>query len=250
MSEVEASCPNCGVSESGLDTRFDVSGGFCEECGLVMDAATLPDVSAQSKTQSLDSETLKEWDAKPRDSSEEILIGLLLDFDSLAPNLLLTKTELDRCSELLVQVWEKNLLHGRKREHVIGAVLVIALRDLQNPRPLGVVANALNVERVRLQRMVKKLLRETPLSLRPPLAVDYLPFIGAMLTLDEEVQSAAARVLDQCEPGLGDPAVTAAAALYLVAKPQGIAITYSSAGTAVGSTKETVWKRAKSLKNR
>ncbi|WP_459879777.1 hypothetical protein [Halorubrum gandharaense] len=215
-----------------------------------MNDAGVPVVSPREEGNEQNNEISKEWDLKARDSSEEVLIELLLDLDNLTPNLLLSKTELDRCSELLVQVWEKNLLHGRKREHVIGAVLVIALRDLGKPRPLGVVANELDVERVSIQRVIKKILRELPLSLSPPQAVDYLPFVGALLTLDKEVQSAAAAVLDQCETGLGDPAVTAVAALYLVAKPRGIAITYSSAGAAAGSAKETVWKRAKLLRDR
>ena len=249
MSTVETSCPNCGETESKLDTRFDVSGGFCEACGLVMNAATLSDVSPQDEIQSRDNIESKEWDVKPRDSSEEVLIGLLRDFDNLAPNLLLSKTELDRCSELLVQVWEKNLLHGRKREHVLGAVLVITLRDLKNPRPLGVVAKVLDTKKVPIQRTVKKLLREIPLSLPPPLAIDYVPFVGTTLSLDEGTQSAAIGILDECEPMPGDPATTAAAALYLVAKPRGMEITYSSAGVAAGSAKETVWKRAKLLKD-
>ena len=249
MSTVEACCPNCGETESELDTRFDVSGGFCEACGLVMDAATLSDVSPQDEIQSRDNIVSKEWDIKARDSSEEVLIRLLRDLDGLTPNLLLSKTELDRCSELLVQDWEKNLLHGRKREHVLGAVLVIALRDLENPRPLGVIAKALDTKRVPVQRMVKKLLREIPISLPPPLPINYVPFVGATLSLDEGVQAAAVRILDKCETIPGDPVTTAAAALYIVAKDRGVAITYSSAGIAAGSAKETVWKRAKLLKD-
>lgn len=248
MSSEEISCPNCGEPETGFDTRFDVAGGICGQCGFVVTAESVPEDPVHDEAPPHDTETREEWIAKARDSSEEALAALLIDLDKYASELLLSKEELNRSSELLVEVWEKNLLHGRKKENVIGAVLIIALRELESPRPIGLVANTLGIERVSLQRTTKKILREMPLSLGPPLATQYLSFIAEKLNLSEETISAAERMIDQSETIGGDPATTAAAALYLVAKPRGKSITFDSAGDAAGSTKETVWRRAKSLR--
>jgi transcription initiation factor TFIIIB Brf1 subunit/transcription initiation factor TFIIB len=250
MSSVEISCPNCGEPETGFDTRFDVDGGICGQCGFVVTAESVPMGPLDDEVPPHDAGTQGEWIAKARDSSEEALIRLLVDLDRCASDLLLSKTELDRTSELLVEVWKRNLLHGRKKENVIGAVLIISLRELENPRPIGLVANTLGVERVSLQRTTKKILRGMSLSLGPPLATQYLSFIGMKLSLDKETISAAEKVIDQPEMIRGDPATTAAAALYLVAKPRGEPITFDSAGSAAGSTKETVWRRAKLLRDR
>ena len=250
MSSTEISCPNCGESETGFDTRFDVTGELCGQCGLVVTDESVSSDLLAGEEPSHDTDTREEWISRARDSSEEALVGLLVDLDRYASELLLSKLELDRSSELLVEVWEKNLLHGRKKKNVIGAVLVIALRELESPRPIGLVAATLGVERVPLQRTVKKILRETALRIEPPLAAHYLSFIGTKLNLEEETISAAEKIIDQSGTVRGDPATTAAAALYLVAKPQGETITFALAGDAAGSTKETVWKRAKSLRGR
>lgn len=250
MSSVEISCPNCGEPETGFDTRFDVAGRLCGQCGFVATTESVPMDAPDDEAEPHDADTQEEWIAKARDSSEEALVGLLVDLDRCASELLLSKAELDRSSELFVEVWEKNLLHGRKKENVIGAVLIIALRELESPRPVGLIATTLGVERVSLQRTTKNILREMSLSLRPPLATQYLSFIGMKLNLDEEAIAAAERILDQPETIRGDPATTAAAALYLVAKPRGEPITFDSAGSAAGSTKETVWRRAKLLRDR
>lgn len=250
MSSTEVSCPNCGEPETGFDTRFDLAGELCAQCGLVVtDESVSGDLLADEEP-SDNADTREEWIARAHDSSEEVLVSLLVDLDQYASELLLSKGELDRSSELLVEVWEKNLLHGRKKENVIGAVLVIALRELKSPRPIGLIATTLGVERVPLQRTVKKILRETALLLEPPLAAHYLTFIGTKLNLDEETIFAAEKIIDQSGMIRGDPATTAAAALYLVAKPQGEPITFALAGGAAGSTKETVWRRAKSLRGR
>ena len=250
MSSVEICCPNCGEPETGFDTRFDVAGGLCGQCGFVVTAESVPVDAPDDEAAPHDADSQEEWIAKARDSSEEALVGLLIDLDRCASELLLSKAELDRSSENLVEVWERNLLHGRKKENVIGAVLIISLRELESPRPVGLIATTLGVERVSLQRTTKKILREMSLSLRPPLATQYLSFIGMKLNLDEEAIAAAERILDQSETICGDPATTAGAALYLVAKPRGVPITFASAGNAAGSTKETVWRRAKSLRDR
>lgn len=249
MSPTELLCPSCGEPETGIDTRFDVAGGFCGQCGFVVTAESMPTDSLEAEESPHDTDARKEWIGKARDSSEEALVGLLLDLDTHASELFLSETELDRSSELLVEVWERNLLHGRKKENVIGAVLIIALRELESPRPVGLVATTLGIERVSLQRTTKKILRGVSLSLGPPLATQYLPFIGMKLNLDKETISAAKKVIDQSETIRGDPATTAAAALYIVAKPQGEPVTFKSVGDAAGSTKESVWRRAKLLRD-
>lgn len=248
MSSEVPACPGCGAVD--VDDRFDFTDGFCGACGFVLDKDNIE----QSKPTADDSDSqtnleIDDWteSVNPRDSSESVLVELLATLDRSRADLFLTKSELDHSTKLLVKTWEKTLFHGRKSEHVIGAVLLIALRRAEAPRPIGVIAESLGCERTGLQRTMKKLKQELGMTLLPPVPEDYLPFLATELALNESTVKAASRILNRFDSGSGDPACTAAAALYLAAKPQGISITYDSAARAAGSTKETVWRRSQSL---
>ena len=247
MSSTDECCPHCGA-EAAVDSRFDVPGGFCNSCGVVLNAEAAQDSEPDEPKIDPDSSTDDEWTVRARDSSEEALINLLTDIDSYSSELRLSDEELDKISERLVEVWERNLFHGRQKEHVAGAVLTIALRELRSPRPAGAIAAALEVERVSLQRTVRKVLRELCTPMEPPLPGQYLPCIQAMLEIDEGAVQQAEHIIDESGPACGDPAVTAAAALYIVGKPLDESITFVRLGRITGTTKETVWRRTKSLR--
>lgn len=248
MSPEVPACPSCGAAE--VDDRFGFTDGFCGACGFVLDKDNIE----QSKPAADDSDTqpsleIDDWieSVTPRDSSESVLVELLATLDRSRTDLYLTESELDDSTKLLVKTWEKSLFHGRKAEHVIGAVLIITLRQAEAPRPIGVIAESLGCERTAVQRTMKKLKREFDLALFPPVPENYLPFLARKLALNEATVKDASRILDRFDSGSGDPACTAAAALYLAAKPQGTSVTYDSAARAAGSTKETVWRRSQSL---
>lgn len=248
MSPEVPACPSCGAAD--VDDRFGFTDGFCGACGFVLDKDNIE----QSKPTADDSDTqpsleVDDWieSVSPRDSSESVLVELLATLDRSRTDLYLTESELVDSTKLLVKTWEKTLFHGRKGGHVIGAVLVIALRRADAPRPIGVIANSLDCERTAVQRTMKKLTRELDIALFPPVPESYLPFLARKLGLDEAVVTHASSILDRFDSGSGDPACVAAAALYLAAKSQGTSVTYDSVARAAGSTKETVWRRSQSL---
>lgn len=244
-------CPACD-SET-LDSDRDIPGKVCQGCGLVYDGgdwAYDPSEAYEAGIQTESkSKTESEWqdEVTIRDASDQQLVRILSNVDDLADHLSLGAEEQETAVELAVEVWEQNLMHGRKLESVIAGVVYTTCRKSGQPRPGHTVAKAAEIGERKLRNASKIIVQELNLEIDPPKAKGYIPYLSSQLGLASHLERDAFEILQNTETTGGNPAAIAVAALY-TATQSSDSLTLQEAGQAAGVSKETVWRHSSEFK--
>lgn len=242
-------CPICSQGElSDLEENFKT----CSDCSVVLSKSELSlgdqvvrleDVSTNSGA------TGEAWreSVTVKDSSEQALVDLIADTESIVRALDGDKTDCIYTAEKTVEAWEQGLFTGRKREVVIGAIIYSVFREQGRPRPQGIVADVVNIPIHELRKICRAFSQRSKTEITVP--SDYIPYLASHLSIDEKTQNHANQLLDNLSDVAGNPAGIAAAALYLAARQSDQAITLVAAGSAAGLSKETVWVRTREIRD-
>lgn len=241
-------CPVCGSQETNIE--FDAE--FCIDCGFVVEGSeenqspetTFLESNSDQVTSALD------WKSRitAQDSSDENLIRLLTEVDNICDQLSVTAGDRKHAGDYVAQAWTSKFTHGRSIGAVSGSAVYLACRISNRARPLDKIADAARVCTSSLQKTHKAMGRILDLDLQPMHPLDFIPFIYRELDWSPTESSAKAR-LERLETiPAGNPAGTAAAAVYLERQDTDLPISYREIGEVAGLTKETIWRRAEDLR--
>jgi transcription initiation factor TFIIB len=253
----EQLCPSCG--STAVDTDTELAPAVCQDCGLVL--------SQELNTESFPSEVVENGnDGSPQtdenktrsidwqeevvvsDASERQLVEVLSEMDSTASDLLIDPPIRLQAAEFITTAWERNLMHGRTKEITLGACLFAACDEANSPRPLRIVAEAIDAQPCNLFSTYRTIVSELGLQNDPTAPVEYLIYLQKATKVSDDVVTEAERLLNESSEIGGDPAGIAAGALYLAAVDTDLKITYVRAGQITGMTKETIWKKANAIR--
>lgn len=238
-------CPIC--DSTTLDTDTDPVDGICSGCGLVYDDGEWADQGATSfdnedqRDNQAESEADWQEEVVIHDASDQQLVRLLSQIDNLAEELFLSDEEHTRAAELAVEVWNRNVMHGRELESMLAGVVYVTCRELGQPRPSHVAAAAVETDTSNVQSSARVLVRELDLQIDPPGPKGYLSYLNRRLDLSGRTEQDALELLSETDNIGGNPTAIAAAACYVTTNDSG-SLTLEEAGNAAGVTKETVWR--------
>lgn len=255
-------CPDCGSSNINAETSLATA--ICGECGLVLDDDTLPSAqSTETKTQAASQPGSDTGDAVDRpetdtngwhsdfevkDSSDEHLVEALIQMETVAEELTMTVDSRLRAAELLTEAWEQRFMHGRGTDATVATCLYTACRQSGQPRPISSVADTTGVCDSKLRSIYRTLVTELELQVETAESEDYISYLSTQLELDHETATKAEGVLTEAQGVAGNPVGIAAAALYIAANETVNTITFREAAAVTGVTKETIWRKAESLR--
>lgn len=245
------SCPACG--STNIDTAFDFASGRCLECNFVIDDETDGEVPSTEITDTLSSapEPNQDWKqmVELQDSSDENLVQLVEQSETIAETVLVAKEQQLQTVELVMEAWTSGVTHGRRIDVVAAASVEIACRQAGRPRPRAVIADAASVDSTTLKSTCKTFLHAINKTRCSNLPRQYLYYIREEMGCSMEAKTSAEQVLDTIKKRPpGNPAGTAAAAMYLGMKDKGEDVTLREVADTVGLTKETVWSRVDDLR--
>jgi transcription initiation factor TFIIB len=181
----------------------------------------------------------------PIDSSESQLVKLIAQAELVVRELEGDAQYSIHAAEMLTKTWEQGYFHGRGAKVGVGAIVYVAFRHSQKPRPFGVVAEACCVSAKQLRSGYRALRSEYSVSGGVVEPSSYVPYLASRLSLNRPVQMDAQSLIESVPEVTGSPSAIAAASLYLSAKNHGQDITLVKAGRAAMVTKETVWIKTK-----
>lgn len=235
--------------------NLDMPGVICGNCGLVHDgedwASTNIDESVpENEYEHNESETQEsDWrnEITIQDASDQQLVRVLTVIDNLSEHLVLSNDDRVSAAELLTEVWNKKLMHGRKLETVVAGGVYLTCRKSGRPRPSHAVATAAGVDESDLKQASRMLVRELQVQIDPPGPEAYIPYLGQQLGLSEQIRAAAFDMFSENLQIGGNPAGIAVAGLYTACNQHSEKLTLTEAGEAAGVTKETVWRKSQQM---
>ena len=252
-SDSQLTCPLCDSVQ--IETvQGDKS--ICQDCNFVI-ANDGESIEASAPTDSFDTlseteqATQKEWTetVTATDSSETALIEMIETSEERVQSL---NGETDACiraAELLTDAWEQQYFRGRSVDCGIAAVVYTSFRQLEQPRPLSIVAEACEVSEQRLRTGYRALRKDCELESALVSTVSYIPFLCTQLGTPIETEQDAKKLADSACEVTGNPVSIAAACMYKSAQNHSHPVTLADAGNAAGIAKETVWLKSQELTN-
>lgn len=243
---------NCTLCGGSLTKKGHHSTPVCKDCGRVHheDRKVEPEnvISQQSNSEHQHESTNWIDSVEIADSTDEQLVNLLSHVDEVGSLLEAAGEERNRAAELIVDVWKHRLLEGRCVDVAVGACWYITFREEGGPRPIGVVADAVNVASSEIHSFRRTTTEELDLSLPIAQASEYLPYLRSQLDLSVATSKAAQELLKKACVS-GDPAGIAAGGLYIAAHELNENVTMVEAAQTVDLSKETIWQRVDDLRN-
>lgn len=251
----DVECPGCG--ETSFDESFDVVDQFCENCGAVV-----PDVEDVEELPSI-----PEYDSFDQDSgagsmpdswtdwysvsnSTEQRVATAFEYlETIANSLDLSTETRIRGAELYSDASIELATDGRSSEATVAALLYLATRDNQEPRPVSTFSQVIERDDSEIKSLARSLQRELKLELPIPQPKGFLPYLAAELDYADEVRENARDVIseiseDEMITGK-NPVSIAGAALYR----EGDQHSQRDIAQAAGVTKETIRKRLNEIEN-
>jgi len=226
----------------------------CEDCGRVYDENQIVEGKNGSTQQSdfeTDGEQLGSTDwtksVEITDSTDEQLIDLLSYVDEIGDDLDAKANQRDQTAELVSNAWKKRLLVGRNRDVAVGACWYIVFREQGEPRPIDVIADAVNVSSNAIHSFRQTATTDLDISLSVAQPSEYLPYLRTQLQLTSKTSGVAKEFLEEACVS-GNPAGIAAGGIYLAAQDMNQPVTMREAAQAVHLSKETIWQRVDDLR--
>ena len=250
------SCPACDGELTSIAGSQDAV--VCSECGQVNPEPPDADAYEPEQSKNIDEELNENPDTQPitddwkhsvavTDSSDENIVEILSLVDTYVEATDLSQEVRLRAAEMLVSAWEDGLFEGRRKEALTAAGVYAAGRECDHPRPLTTISNTAEVDESKLNDAYRLLMAELDLEIPLISPEDYAPYVGRELSLPELLIHEAETILKEDVECSGNPAGVAASVLYLLATEEH-EVTLKQAGTAAGVSKETVWRKTRTLR--
>ena len=249
----EQVCPECSSSE--LDDTVGEFDAVCEDCGLVVDDFSSVDPSKhedQEQDNRADEMGVEESWAEFRsvsNSTEQRAASSIKILEQVGDAMSISSEVRIKAAEIFSQAAVEKLTDGRSTDSIIGAVVFIAARNEGRARPLPRLASVLDVDRSRVDQMVRLLHIELDLQYQGCQPEDYLPYLSTELGYDDQVVSYARLILDEArDAGLVNgrsPTGIAGAALYCSGNGER---TQREVAKIAGVSKETIRIRIKEFR--
>ncbi len=194
---------------------------------------------------------LTKWQKRLVASKDRNLSFALSELQRLISFLGLPRPVHEEVAKKYEQAVDRGLVRGRSMESVIAALLYAVCRELNTPRTLEEIAEAIGIERREIGRTYRYIARELNVRILPSPPQDYIPRFASMLGLSDSVQANATRFLKEAKKnevtsGKG-PTGVAAAAIYIAAVLGGEKRTQREIADAIGVTEVTIRNRFKEL---
>ena len=194
-------------------------------------------------------ERLRTWDERFRskDSQERNLKQAFGEIDRMASALGLPTSTREVAARLYRTAINDGLLPGRCIEAIASASLYTAARKTQSPRSLDEITTVSRIDRLRIQRAYRYLMRELELGVEPADPETYLHRFHSTLAFDDEVEYVARDLIDTAvEHNVHSgksPLSIAAAALYAAARLTNTETTQAEISDATGVSDVTIRDR-------
>lgn len=249
-------CPACDGELTPVAGSRDAV--VCGECGQVNPDPPDADAYEPQRAQASDGDRTESIDTQPitddwkhsvavTDSSDENIVEILSLVDTYVEATNLPQEVRLRAAEMLLSAWEASLFEGRRKEALTAAGVYAAGRECGHPRPLTTISNTSEVDESKLNDAYRLLMTELNLEIPLIAPEDYAPYVGRELSLPESLIHEAVTILKEDVECSGNPAGVAASVLYLLATEEH-EITLKQAGMAAGVSKETVWRKTRTLR--
>lgn len=245
-------CASCGSTD--LDDSMEDFGPICTQCGAVVEEQNnIPQNESRQTNPGQDGESSDpvSWGEKytVHNSTQKSVASGLEFLEELAAELSLSDESRTRAADLFGDAATKGLTDGRPMELTVAAVLYIACRNSEEPRPLVEFADKTDHTKQRVDVIARQIQRD--LNLNQPICTpdQYVPFLIERLDLEYQVEQKVQRVLEKIQGTKlvngKNPVGVAGAALYQVASDE---ITQREAALVTGVTEETIRVRVKDLR--
>lgn len=244
-------CPAC--SSSRLDDTVGEFDAVCESCGFVVNDFASMSISEHREQEQDNEETVIEesWTEfySVTNSTEERIGSSFEILEQVSDAMGLSSEVRIKAAEIFSQAAVEKLTDGRSTDSVIGAVVFIAARDKGKARPVPRLASVLDVDRSKVDRIVRLLHVELDLQYQGYQPEDYLPYLSAELGYDDQVVSSARLILDKARDAElvngRSPTGIAGAALYCSGTGER---TQREVAKMAGVSKETIRVRIKEFR--
>jgi transcription initiation factor TFIIB len=225
--------------------------GLATIIGAVNKDATGKPLSAQAKHEM---KRLRTWDNRSQ-MSEQVDRNLryaFIQLDKLKDKLALSDAVIEKAAYIYRKALSKSLVRGRSIEGVLAAAVYAACRDVETPRTLSDVSDAINIKRKDLSKNYRLLVNE--LDLRMPIvsSITCMSKIASKVGLNEKIKRHALAILkdanDRRITDGKDPMGMAASALYIACTRYSVDVSQRDIALAAGVTEVTIRNRYKDLK--
>jgi transcription initiation factor TFIIB len=192
---------------------------------------------------------LRKWDERFRakDNQERNLKQGLGEISRMASALGLSQQVRETAAVLYRRAVDDELLPGRSIEGMASAALFAAARSHTVPCHLSEFANVSRVEKLRIQRAYRYLVRVLSLEIQPEDPMEYLPQFASRLGASDEAAHVARELLDAaieaCIHSGKSPKGMAAAAMYAATQLTNEKLTQEAVGDAANVSPVTIRTR-------
>lgn len=243
-------CPNCG--STNLEDDWEDIDAICSACGFVIQSFANPEKNLVPQDYYTQEDVGNEPPTRWNDfytvtsSTEQRIASAFEDLEHIADALHLSNEVREQASSLFATTAKQNLVDGRRTELVVATTLYLAARKAECPRPLACIADVIDTEAARVDRLARSLRSELGMEYTNCCSNDYLPYLCQELGYDERIEDAACKLVDDAKSaGLTNgksPTGVAGAVLYVVGDENH---TQREVATVAGVTKETIRLRIK-----
>lgn len=246
-------CPACG--SDNVEELPEIETNVCGSCSLVIsDVSATRDVDLDSTVFSDtpdEEEAIDEWSetVSITDNSDKHLIELLKQVEKVVSEFTILEEVEVRAGEIATEAWQSNFLHGRGKEVTAAAAVYIASRESNVTIPHRLLAESVGTTDTTVVRTYKALRNSLDIELAPVSAVEFVPYLVNELAVPEQIEFQAVSMLEEVASLVGDPVGNAAAAVYEASNNTGGSVTFRELSTATRVTKETIWRKADTLRN-
>ncbi|MGP6207122.1 transcription initiation factor IIB [Cuniculiplasma sp. SKW3] len=145
----------------------------------------------------------------------------------------------------------RKITKGRNTEYIVASLIYAVFRNYGYPRTLHEIAEELGLERKRIGRYYREMIREINMEQRMPDIQYFISFYSRKLNLSKEVSAEGVNIYFLADSaGIKDgktPAGLAAAILYVACKKCGSKVTQSQLSKISGVTEVTIRTRYKEI---
>lgn len=247
MNNIE--CPGCG--SSSFDESIDVIDGFCENCGAVIpDADNTDDLPSYPDYNAVDEPGIKhsppeswsEW-YEVTNSTEQQVATAFEYLEQISDSVGHSNKTRMRAAKFYSEASLDLATDGRPTDTTVAALLYLAARDTQEPRPATAYNREIERDDAEIKSLARSFQQELRLKLPVPDPSDYLPYLSTELDLREEIVQDANRVIKTVTQNIQvsgkNPVSIAGAAIYQVEDQH----SQREIAEVAGVTKETIRKR-------
>jgi transcription initiation factor TFIIB len=257
---VESSGPERHISKDERDDKSRVGiptslaihdMGLATMIGVSNKDATGKPLSAKARHEM---KRLRTWDSRSQmsEQADRNMRHAFIQLNKLKDKLALSDAGVEKSAYIYRKALSKNLVRGRSIEGILAAAVYAACRDIETPRTLGDVSDAINIKRKDLSKNYRLLVNELDLRMPVVSSITCMARIANKVGLSEKVKRYALEILkdanDRRITAGKDPMGMAASALYISCIKYNADVSQKDIALAAGVTEVTIRNRYKDLK--